>query len=85
MTHPLDPPADPREVAQQAAADIRRITGVDRHDIALTLGSGWAKAADLIGETTHTIPATEVDRIRKSDPETAIFHCDNCGAILVPT
>ena len=26
-------------------------TGVETHDIALTLGSGWAKAADLIGET----------------------------------
>ena len=54
MTHPLDPPALPQDVAQQAADDIRRITGVDRHDIALTLGSGWAKAADLIGETTPT-------------------------------
>lgn len=65
MTHPLDPPADPREVARQAADDIRRITGVDQHDIALTLGSGWAKAADVIGETTHTIPATEVTGFSK--------------------
>ncbi|MCH1882297.1 purine-nucleoside phosphorylase [Agrococcus sp. ARC_14] len=65
MTHPLDPPADPRDVAQKAADDIRRITGVDQHDIALTLGSGWAKAADLIGETTHTIPATEVTGFSK--------------------
>ena len=65
MTHPLDPPALPQDVAQQAADDIRRITGVDRHDIALTLGSGWAKAADLIGETTHTIPATEVTGFSK--------------------
>ncbi|WP_072315085.1 purine-nucleoside phosphorylase [Agrococcus sp. Marseille-P2731] len=65
MTHPLDPPADPRDVAAQAADDIRRITGVDRHDIALTLGSGWAQAADLIGETTHTIPATEVTGFSK--------------------
>ena len=60
-SHPLDDPsANPFEVATQAAADIARLTGVDRHDIALTLGSGWAKAADLIGETTATIPATEV-------------------------
>jgi purine-nucleoside phosphorylase len=31
-----------------------------RYDIALTLGSGWAKAADLIGETVAEIPADEV-------------------------
>ena len=59
--NPLDDPAaDPFEVAAAAAADIARITGVEHHDIALTLGSGWGKAADLIGETTATFPATEV-------------------------
>lgn len=61
IDNPLDDPAvDPFEVAGAAAEDIARITGVDRHDIALTLGSGWAKAADLVGETTSTFPATQV-------------------------
>lgn len=60
-SNPLDDPnANPLEVAAQAADDISRLTGVDRHDIALTLGSGWGKAADIIGETVATIPATEV-------------------------
>ncbi|QCR18635.1 purine-nucleoside phosphorylase [Agrococcus sp. SGAir0287] len=64
--HPLDVAgADPIQVARAAADDIRRITGVDRHDIALTLGSGWAKAADLVGETTHTIDATDVTGFSK--------------------
>lgn len=59
--NPLDDPAaDPFAVAAQAADDIARLTGVDRHDIALTLGSGWGKAAELIGETTATIDATDV-------------------------
>ncbi|WP_442575023.1 purine-nucleoside phosphorylase [Microbacterium sp. F51-2R] len=59
--NPLDDPAaDPFAVAGAAAADIARITGVEHHDIALTLGSGWGKAADLIGETTATFAATEV-------------------------
>ncbi|WP_251453279.1 purine-nucleoside phosphorylase [Microbacterium sp. Marseille-Q6648] len=59
--HPLDDPAaDPFEIAAAAAADIARLTGVDRHDIALTLGSGWGRAAELIGETTAALPATEV-------------------------
>lgn len=59
--NPLDAPnADPFEVASLAAADIARLSGVEKHDIALTLGSGWGKAADLLGETIATIPATEV-------------------------
>ena len=60
-SNPLDDPtADPFEIARRAADDIARLTGVEHHDIALTLGSGWGKAADLIGETTATIPAPEV-------------------------
>ncbi|MCC2033378.1 purine-nucleoside phosphorylase [Microbacterium allomyrinae] len=59
--NPLDDPAaDPFEVAATAAEDIARITGVERHDIALTLGSGWGKAAELLGETTASFPATQV-------------------------
>ena len=51
-SNPLDDPtANPFEVAAQAAADIARLTGVEKHDIALTLGSGWGRAADIIGET----------------------------------
>ena len=66
LTHPLDAPdAKPFEVAAQAAEDIARLTGVDHHDIALTLGSGWGKAAELIGETVATIPATEVTGFSK--------------------
>ena len=59
--NPLDlPDTDPFEVADAAAAQIAELTGVARHDVALTLGSGWGKAADLLGETVATIPATEV-------------------------
>jgi purine-nucleoside phosphorylase len=59
--NPLDDPgADPFAIAKEAAAQLAAATGVEKHDIALTLGSGWAKAADLIGETTATIPATEI-------------------------
>jgi purine-nucleoside phosphorylase len=66
LTNPLDDPtANPFEVASQAAADIARLTGVENHDIALTLGSGWGKAADIIGETIATIPATEVTGFSK--------------------
>lgn len=43
--------------AAASAHAIAEATGVESHDIALVLGSGWGDAADLIGETTHTLPA----------------------------
>jgi len=55
-----DPATDPFEVADAAAAVIRERTGVQRHDIALVLGSGWAQTGDLIGETHTTIDNTDV-------------------------
>lgn len=59
--HPLDDPrADPFEIAAQAAADIARVSGVEHHDIAVTLGSGWGQAAELIGTTNAEFPATEI-------------------------
>jgi len=61
ISNPLDDPqVDPFEIASQAATEIAERTGVANHDIALTLGSGWAKAADLIGATTATIEAAEI-------------------------
>lgn len=61
MVNPLnDESQNPFEIAAQAAEQISKKTGVERHDIALTLGSGWAKAADIIGETIATIPADEI-------------------------
>lgn len=50
----------PFELANEAAAKIAELTGVAKHDIALTLGSGWAKAADLIGETVASVDATKI-------------------------
>ncbi|GAB3280617.1 purine-nucleoside phosphorylase [Microbacterium sp. MEC084] len=63
--HPLEAAASPFEVARTAASDIARLTGVERHDIAVTLGSGWGRAAELIGETVAEIPATEVTGFSK--------------------
>ncbi|MDQ0092682.1 purine-nucleoside phosphorylase [Paeniglutamicibacter psychrophenolicus] len=50
----------PFDLATAAAAKIAELTGVPTHDIALVLGSGWGEAANLIGETTHRIDATEL-------------------------
>ncbi len=55
-----DPTTDPFEVARAAAARIAELTGAERHDVALVLGSGWAPAGDLLGETLAEVPNTEV-------------------------
>lgn len=55
-----DPTTDPSEVARAAAARIAELTGVERHDVALVLGSGWGGAAELLGETVAEVPATDV-------------------------
>ncbi len=82
MTNPLDDPnADPFEVARDAASKIAEITGVEKHDFALTLGSGWAKAADLIGETTSAFPGTEVPGFSKPALE---GHTGQIKSVLLP-
>lgn len=55
-----DPTTDPFEVARRAAEVIAARTGVERHDVALVLGSGWGGAADLLGETVAELPSHEV-------------------------
>lgn len=46
--------------ASEAAAALAAATGVETHDIALVLGSGWGGAADLIGEEVASVPANEI-------------------------
>lgn len=48
------------ELSSLSARAIERITGIRRHDLAVTLGSGWGKAADLLGETKFEIPAVDI-------------------------
>ena len=55
----------PHEQAQEAAETLARLTGVERHDLALVLGSGWRPAADAlgaegVGETVAEIDTTEL-------------------------
>ncbi len=55
-----DPATHPFHVAEAAAAALAEATGVERHDVALVLGSGWGGAADLLGETVAEIAATDL-------------------------
>lgn len=60
MTDDATATTDPFAAARDAAAVLAERTGSDRHDVALVLGSGWAGAADLLGETLAEVPAEEV-------------------------
>lgn len=42
--------ADPYQLASEAANELARRSGLDRHDAVVVLGSGWAAAADELGE-----------------------------------
>lgn len=61
-----DPTTDPRDVARAAAAVIAERTGVEGHDVALVLGSGWGEAGDLVGETLATIDNEDVPGFAKA-------------------
>jgi len=52
--------ADPQAAARDAAAALAAATGVDRHDVALVMGSGWVPAADLLGETVAEVALTDL-------------------------
>ena len=52
--------ADPQAAARDAAAALAAATGVDRHDVALVMGSGWVPAADLLGETVSEVALTDL-------------------------
>ncbi|MDO5700918.1 MAG: purine-nucleoside phosphorylase [Bowdeniella nasicola] len=55
---------NPTEVARAAADVIAKRSQVPTHDIALVLGSGWASAAEHLGEVVCEIPAGEVPGFR---------------------
>jgi purine-nucleoside phosphorylase len=55
-----DPVDAPFEAAEASAARLVEATGVDRHDIAVVLGSGWKPAADRMGEVVAELPMEEL-------------------------
>ncbi len=48
------------EQAREAARVLAERTGVERHDVALVLGSGWLPAVDALGEATAEILSTDL-------------------------
>ena len=48
------------EAAAEAADVLRSKTGVESHDIALVLGSGWLPAVDALGPATTELLSTDL-------------------------
>ena len=58
-------------MAQAAAAAVRDRTGVDAHDVAVSLGSGWAPAVAALGDPVAVVPMAELPGFA---PPTAAGH-----------
>jgi purine-nucleoside phosphorylase len=56
----IAPVDDPYAAARASAAALASATGVDRHDVAIVLGSGWSPAADEVGDPDVEIPMGEL-------------------------
>ncbi len=52
--------ADPREVAAEAAERIAVLSGVERHQAVVVLGSGWGPAAEAFGTPVAELAMTDV-------------------------
>ncbi len=50
----------PTQLAADAAAVLRERTGVETHDVALVMGSGWLPAVDALGEATAELSTTDL-------------------------
>lgn len=50
----------PYEAATEAAAALAEKTGVERHDVALVMGSGWLPAVDALGEAIAEIAISDL-------------------------
>lgn len=83
MNNPLtNPTTNPFVIAKEAANEIAHITGVSKYDIAVTLGSGWGATADMLGEVTHTIPASDIIGFNASK---VAGHTGTLKSVITPT
>ena len=62
---------DPDALAAEAAVAIRDRTGVDVHDVAVILGSGWTPAVAQLGDPLAVVPMAELPGFT---PPTAAGH-----------
>ena len=71
----------PESIAAEAAAELTRRSGVEHHDLALVLGSGWADSVDALGEVVIELPTTDLPGFAASTVEGHTGHVRSvrCG------
>jgi purine-nucleoside phosphorylase len=77
----LAPPTDPFDSAAAAAAAFAKASGVERHDVAVVLGSGWQPAADRMGEVVAEVPSSDLPGF---PPSTVAGHAGGVRSIRTP-
>ncbi|HSS68213.1 MAG TPA: purine-nucleoside phosphorylase [Nocardioidaceae bacterium] len=50
----------PYDLAKDAADALREQTGIEHHDVAFVLGSGWLPAADALGDQIAAVKTTDL-------------------------
>lgn len=73
---------DPIAAAELAAAELAEHTGIDSYDVAVVLGSGWARAAQELGSVVASTPSHEIAGFYGSAVE---GHTGTLQAIELPT
>ena len=72
---------DPFALADAAAAEIARRTGVERHDVAVVLGSGWTPAIDRFGDVVAEVAFGDLPGF----PEVGVVgHAGRIRSIVAP-
>ena len=77
---PADAATNTQATAEAAAAAVATATGVDRHDVALIMGSGWAPAAERLGTPTADL---EVASLPGFTPPTVQGHSGRMLSVLL--
>ena len=74
-------------LANEAAAELARRSGVDRHDVVVVLGSGWSGAADTLGPVTAEFPVTELPGFLApvADGHAGLVRSSACHGVRVVT
>ncbi len=52
--------SSPYQVAGKAADALRKLTGIEQHDVALVMGSGWLPAVEALGEPSAEVAITDL-------------------------
>jgi purine-nucleoside phosphorylase len=68
-------------VAESAAAALAERTGISKHDVAVVLGSGWAVAADGLGEVVAEVPIAELPGFA---PPAVLGHVPTVRSVRTP-